>query len=66
MPFLFVMVVAQFALLIKRLHDFDKTGLISLISVLPLFNLLLMIVLALVPGTPGPNRFGDYPNSPPS
>lgn len=54
----FVAYVAVFyvniMLTIKRCHDFDTTGWLSLLILIPLVNLVFM----LIPGTNGPNRFG--------
>jgi len=55
----------QFALAIKRLHDFNRSGLYSIILVFPGVNLVFAFLLALVPGNPGPNQFGDAANTPP-
>ena len=48
-------------LTIQRCHDFNMTGWLALLIVVPLANLLFLFV----PGTDGPNRFGapTPPNS---
>ena len=48
-------------LTIQRCHDFNMTGWLALLIVVPLANLIFLIV----PGTDGPNRFGvpTPPNS---
>ena len=48
-------------LTIQRCHDFNMTGWLALLIVVPLANLVFLIV----PGTDGPNRFGapTPPNS---
>lgn len=48
------MFYANFMLTIKRCHDFDTTGWLSLLIFVPLVGLIFM----LIPGTDGPNRFG--------
>lgn len=67
---------SQFALAVKRLHDRDLTGWFCLVLFAPLLVMAtpLFIPLAtvinfgffgaigLVPGTPGPNRYGSGPN----
>lgn len=67
---------SQFALAVKRLHDRDLSGWYCLIlfapilvMATPLFIPLATIVnfgffgvIGVVPGTPGPNRFGPGPN----
>lgn len=54
--FLIYPVVMYVALMlaIKRCHDFDTTGWMSLLVFIPLVGLIFM----LIPGTNGPNRFG--------
>ncbi len=52
------------AVLARRLHDSDKSGWWVLLAFVPFGNLLLLI-FALLPSDPGPNRYGSSP-SPPS
>ena len=47
----------QLALSIRRLHDTDKSGWWYLIALVP-FGGLVLLVFFLLPGTPGPNRWG--------
>lgn len=56
-----LLLVIQIMLTIKRAHDFDSTGWMSLLLFVPLINLLFLFV----PGTKGSNRFGQRtaPNS---
>jgi len=69
-PILILANIIQFALLIKRLHDINRSGWFSLIIVIPIIhpviNLAFALILAGIPGTAGPNRFGDGPNVPPA
>ncbi len=55
------MAVLGVMLTIQRCHDFNMTGWLALLIVVPLANLVFLIV----PGTAGPNRFGapTPPNS---
>jgi len=46
---------------IQRLHDFDASGWWSVLAIIPLANLALYLVLAVMPGNQGPNRFGNPP-----
>ena len=46
--------VIAFLLTIQRCHDFNVTGWLSLLMLVPLANL----VFLFIPGTDGPNRFG--------
>ena len=47
-------------LTIQRCHDFDTTGWLSLVSLIPLVNLIFWFI----PGTEGTNRYG--PRTPPN
>ncbi|MDR2460792.1 MAG: DUF805 domain-containing protein [Deltaproteobacteria bacterium] len=53
---IFVLIL-QIFLLIRRVHDFDCSGALALLILVPIAP----IVLGLIPGTPGPNRFGLPP-----
>ena len=55
------LMVVAFMLTIQRCHDFNVTGWLSLLILVPLANL----VFLFIPGTDGPNRFGapTPPNS---
>lgn len=58
-----VLVVASsiigIALSIRRLHDLNQTGWLTLLNFVPIANFVLAIALLFVPGTPGPNQYGD-------
>ncbi|HTU08685.1 MAG TPA: DUF805 domain-containing protein, partial [Trebonia sp.] len=45
-------------LLVRRLHDQDKSGFWVFISFVPFIGGIWLLVLTLLEGTPGPNRFG--------
>jgi uncharacterized membrane protein YhaH (DUF805 family) len=47
-----------FALGVKRVHDFGKPGLLALALFVPVLQLIGPIVLSILPGDPGPNRYG--------
>ena len=47
-------VVIGFMLTIQRCHDFNMSGWLSLVMLVPLANLIFLVI----PGTDGPNRFG--------
>lgn len=55
--------VISMLLTIQRLHDFDARGWWAVLVIVPLANILLYLVLLIMPGTQGPNRFG-YPPPP--
>ena len=44
-------------LTIQRCHDFNKSGWLSILAILPFAN----IVFALIPGTNGLNQYGEVP-----
>lgn len=52
--------VIGFMLTIQRCHDFNASGWLSLLVLVPLANLIFLFI----PGTDGPNRFG--PPTPPN
>ena len=55
------LVVLGFMLTIQRCHDFNMSGWLALLMLVPLVNLIFLFI----PGTDGPNRFGapTPPNS---
>jgi uncharacterized membrane protein YhaH (DUF805 family) len=54
-------IVLSFMLTVQRCHDFDASGWLAIVGLIPLVNLLFWFI----PGTDGPNRFGARtpPNS---
>lgn len=53
------------AVAVKRLHDLGYTGFLALALVVPFVNLAFSIWVGILPGTPGPNRFGAVVDAPP-
>lgn len=47
-----------FVFAIRRLHDLNITGWVSLLLLIPGVNIILYLFLIFAPGTKGPNRFG--------
>jgi uncharacterized membrane protein YhaH (DUF805 family) len=45
----------------RRLHDIDRSAWWILLGFIPLLGSLVLLVLHVLPGTPGPNRFGPQP-----
>ncbi len=43
---------------VRRLHDSDKSGWMLLLGLIPFIGGIIVLVLLLLPSTPGPNRFG--------
>lgn len=56
-----LMVTLSVLLAIQRLHDFDASGWWSAFALVPLANVVLYLLLLIMPGTQGANRFGDPP-----
>ena len=64
-------IIPSIALFVRRLHDINQTGWIYLglviagmIPVIGLLASIAQIVIACIPGTKGPNKYGDDPLSP--
>ena len=51
----------QAFIVVRRLHDLNKSGVHYWLLLLPLYNIYLSIVLLLQKGTAGPNQFGQDP-----
>lgn len=51
----------SFMFMIKRFHDIGWSGWWSLTMLVPLLNLIPSLLLLFMPGTSGPNRFGNPP-----
>ncbi|MCB1042063.1 MAG: DUF805 domain-containing protein [Acidobacteria bacterium] len=54
----------NFILAIKRLHDLDTTGWVSLLLLVPLINFILQLYLWFAPGQPHANQYGEVPEPP--
>ena len=64
-PFVAVLTLASnLAIAVKRLHDFDTTGLLAAGLLVPLVNIFVTVWVGVVPSDTGPNRFGSAPDSP--
>lgn len=46
------------AALVRRLHDTDRSGWWALLLLVPIIGGLILLIFAILEGTPGPNRFG--------
>ncbi|HPE49639.1 MAG TPA: DUF805 domain-containing protein [Hyphomonas sp.] len=64
-------IIPSIALFVRRLHDINQTGWIylgivvaSFIPVIGLLASIASIVIACIPGTKGPNKYGDDPINP--
>jgi uncharacterized membrane protein YhaH (DUF805 family) len=45
----------------RRLHDIDRTAWWLLIGLIPFLGAVVLLIFHLLPGTPGPNRYGASP-----
>lgn len=55
------LLIGSFMLAIQRAHDFDTSGWITLLFLVPLVNVIFGFVMWFIPGTRGENRFGRRP-----
>lgn len=55
--------VPSIMLMIRRLHDLNRSGWWWLLLIVPFINLALIIYILFFKGTVGPNRFGEDPLS---
>ncbi len=53
--------IPTLAVTVRRLHDTDRTGWWILIALVPLIGTIVLLVFALLEGTPGSNRYGPNP-----
>lgn len=61
--YLAIMFFPMLSLAARRLHDSDKSGWLVLLHLLPPGGII-MLVLYCLPGTDGPNQYGDDPHAP--
>jgi uncharacterized membrane protein YhaH (DUF805 family) len=58
--------VPSIAVGVRRLHDTDKSGWWILIGLIPLVGFIVLLVLFVMEGTPGSNRYGPPPPNQPA
>ena len=56
-----ICLLPAFAVTIRRLHDINKSGGWILISLIPFIGSLLLLLMLILEGTKGKNRFGKNP-----
>jgi uncharacterized membrane protein YhaH (DUF805 family) len=54
-------IIPTLAVSVRRLHDIDRTGWWVLINLVPVIGSIVLLVFAVLDGTPGGNRFGPNP-----
>ncbi len=60
--FYLAILIPYVAVIIRRLHDQDKTGWLALLGLIPLVNLVLLVLMCL-DGTKGDNKYGPDPKA---
>ncbi len=60
---LFAVQWIELCLVIKRLQDRGLSGFFALVIFVPMVNIIAIIVIGLLRGVKGPNRYGPFPNS---
>lgn len=58
------LLIPSWSVLVRRLHDTDRSGWWWLIGIIPIIGWIVLIVFLASPGTPGPNRYGPSPYGP--
>ncbi|MCC6828131.1 MAG: DUF805 domain-containing protein [Novosphingobium sp.] len=58
--------IPAIAVLVRRLHDQDKSGWFALLYFIPYVGPIVILVFMFLDGTKGPNRFGPDPKDPAS
>ena len=53
--------IPHLAVMVRRLHDTDRSGWWLLLGLLPLLGGLVLLIFFIIGGTRGPNRFGPDP-----
>jgi uncharacterized membrane protein YhaH (DUF805 family) len=59
-PVLLVSIYVNIAISVKRLHDVGYSGFLAIAVLIPLVNLAFSIWVGVLPGTAGPNSYGDH------
>lgn len=58
------LIIPGIAVQVRRFHDQDKSGWFVLLGLIPFLGGLVVLVFMCLPGTAGPNRFGEDPLNP--
>ena len=53
------LILPNLAVLVRRLHDTNRSGWWVWIGLIPLVGIILLTIWTVLVSTPGPNRFGD-------
>jgi uncharacterized membrane protein YhaH (DUF805 family) len=58
--FLLVMIVPAIALLVRRLHDANFSGLLALVAIVPYLGFFVLLILALLPSNPAGAQYDAW------
>lgn len=61
--YMFAILIPSISILVRRLHDIDKSGFWLLIGIIPIIGQIILLVFLLLEGTRGENRFGLDPKA---
>lgn len=56
-----MLLVTSFFIMIKRIHDVNRSGWLLLLLLVPLVNIILGLYMLFAPGTDGDNKYGPPP-----
>lgn len=59
--FWLAVLVPTLAVAVRRLHDTDRSGWWILTGLIPFVGWIILLVLLILPGTPGSNQYGSSP-----
>lgn len=54
-----VILIPMMIFSVRRLHDFNQSGWLALLELIPIFNIIMFIALMLIPGTASDNQYGE-------
>ena len=61
---LLVTIIPIISVSVRRLHDGDRTGWWWWLNLLCFVGPIILLIFYILPGTPGPNRYGEGPDQP--
>ena len=61
MIYALILLIPEFALCVRRLHDTGKSGWYMLIAFIPIIGAILLLVAMCTDSTPGHNKYGPNP-----
>ena len=61
--YVLAIIVPSIAVVVRRLHDQNKSGWYYFVSLIPIAGFFWMLVLLITEGTSGPNQYGEDPKA---